>query len=120
MIRGFAKWSGIAFLLLGIVGFFVKELLPFFHFDTVHNVIHLIIGALGVGAATKYSYAVLYSKIIGIVYLILGAFGVFSPDMFGMMHLVMAENIFHLVVGALGTYLGFVLSEAKSGGPRAV
>ncbi|WP_157213445.1 DUF4383 domain-containing protein [Paenibacillus senegalensis] len=119
LIRAFAKWSGIVFLLLGLVGFFIKELLPFFHFDTVHNVVHLVIGALGIGAASKYSFSVLYAKIIGIVYLILGAFGIFSPNMFGMMHLVMAENIFHLLVGALGTYLGFVYAEAKSGGSRA-
>lgn len=120
MIRGFAKWSGIVFLLLGIFGFFIKELLNFIHFDVVHNAIHLLIGAWGLWAAKKESHAALYAKIVGIVYLIIGSLGVFSPSLFGVMDLQMAESIYHLLVGAAGTYVGFVLAEPKSGMKKAI
>ncbi|GIP38924.1 hypothetical protein J31TS4_22040 [Paenibacillus sp. J31TS4] len=120
MVRAFARWSGVVFLLLGTIGFFVHHLFGLFHFDTVHNVIHLLIGAWGLWAGTREPSAVLYAKLVGIIYLILGSLGFFSPGAFGMMELEMAENLLHLFVGALGTYLGFVYAESRtnSGSPR--
>ncbi|GIP34531.1 DUF4383 domain-containing protein [Paenibacillus sp. J2TS4] len=120
MIRAFAKWSGVVFLLLGIFGFFFKELLNFIHFDAIHNAIHLLIGAWGIWAGTKKSYAVLYAKMVGIIYLIIGSLGVFTPGLFGSMNIQMVESIYHLLVGALGTYVGFVLGDSKTGMKRAL
>ena len=57
MIRAFALVIGIVLLVLGILGFiplfkFGAEdyLLGIFAVDAVHNVFHLLVGALGVGA----------------------------------------------------------------------
>jgi Domain of unknown function (DUF4383) len=45
---------GVVYLLLGVCGFFVEQILPgfrIFHTDLVTNVIHLAIGLAGVAAA---------------------------------------------------------------------
>jgi len=119
MIRAFALVIGIVFLVTGILGFiplfkFGAEdyLLGIFAVDTVHNVIHLLVGALGVGAY-YWDRARLYCQGLAIVYLLVGILGfipafIFPDEMLlGLFHVNLADNLLHLVVGALAAYLGF-------------
>src|SRR5215218_7336281 len=119
MIRAFALVIGIIFLVLGILGFiplfkFGAEdyLLGIFAVDAVLNVIHLLVGALGVGAYS-WDRARLYCQGLGIFFLLVGILGfipafIFPDEMlFGLFHANLADNLLHLVVGALAAYLGF-------------
>lgn len=118
MARTFALVVGIIFLAVGVLGFIPGVttgdglLLGIFAVDAVHNVIHLLVGALGV-AAYYWDRARLYCQGLGIVYLLVGILGFIPALLFGdnmllgLFHVNLADNLLHLVVGALAAYLGF-------------
>lgn len=108
MDKTFAKVVGIVFLLLGILGFFIEHLAGFIHFDLVHNIIHLAIGVWGIWAASTAANSQTFARLVGTIYLLLGVLGFFVPGLFGIMHLENSENLLHLIVGVIGTYIGFV------------
>lgn len=120
MTRTFALVVGVAFLVAGILGFvpafrFGSEdyLLGIFAVDAVHNVIHLLVGVLGIAAYYWERYARLYCQVLGVAYLLVGILGfvpalLFGDNMLlGLFHVNLADNLLHLVVGALAAYLGF-------------
>jgi hypothetical protein len=111
-VRRFSALIGIVFLLLGLLGFFITHLFGIFHLDTTHNVIHLAVGILGLLAAANEGYAFRFSQLLGIVYMVMAVLGVFVKDLFGMMHVGLAENVLHFVVGAIALYFGYVLVES--------
>jgi len=81
--------------------------------NAVHNVVHLLFGVLGVAAALT-GRAVLYNRIGGIIYLVIGLLGfvsVLAPGgmLLGLVMINLADNILHLVIGAVLTYVGFAL-----------
>lgn len=115
MARGFALWIGVAFLLIGVLGFILEPrgglLLGIFAVDGLHNTVHLIVGVLGVLGSSRWPR--LFCEALGIVYLIIGILG-FVPGamqghmLLGLLHVNMADNILHLVVGAAAAYVGFL------------
>lgn len=118
MTRMFALVVGIAFLAAGVLGFVPGVttadgmLFGIFAVDAVHNVIHLLVGALGV-AAYYWDRSRLYCQGLGIVYLLVGVLGfipalIFGDGMLlGLFHVNLADNLLHLIVGAAAAYLGF-------------
>jgi len=119
MTRTFALVAGIIFLAVGVLGFIpgvttgAGLLLGIFAVDAVHNLIHLLVGALGVAAYYRERYARLYCQGLGIVYLLVGILGFIPALLFGdnlllgLFSVNLADNLLHLVVGALAAYLGF-------------
>ncbi len=67
---------GVAFLLVGIVGFVAPGLLGM-HLNLTHNLVHIISGALALylGLKGTLSGARLFCIIFGLVYLLLGVVG---------------------------------------------
>lgn len=110
MDRIYARWIGSIFTVIGVIGFFVQDLFGILHLHTAHNVFHLLIGITGIAASVLPGWALRYTQISGIAYLLLGILGFFVPELFGLMHLALSDNIVHLIFGALGTYIGFVLN----------
>ena len=108
MARKFTQWTGAVFLLLGIVGLFVSQLGNFMHFDGTHNAIHLAFGLWALIAAGNEKSALRYVRAVGVFFIAMSALGIFSPEVFGMMHMELSENIFHFILGAWGLYVGFV------------
>lgn len=119
MNRMFALVVGIVFLLIGVLGFIPafrfggeEYLLGILAVDAVHNLIHLLVGALGVAAYYR-ERARLYCQGLGVVYLVVGILGfipafIFGDEMLlGLFHVNIAINLLHLVVGAAAAYLGF-------------
>ena len=106
MTKVFARTAGWLALLLGVLGFFVTDLLGLIHFDTTHNVVHLVIGILGIAAARNANWAKLYAQILGAIYLLLGILGFFLPELVGI-HLEVVENLVHILLGAWGLYAAF-------------
>lgn len=114
----FALWIGIIFLVVGVLGFVPALvtgnglLLGIFAVDAVHNVIHLLVGVLGV-AAYYWDRARLYCQGLGIVYLLVGILGFIPALLFGdgmllgLFSVNVADNLLHLIVGIAAAYIGF-------------
>jgi preprotein translocase subunit Sss1 len=114
MLKAFTKVVGVVFLLVGILGFFISDLFGIIHFDLVHNLIHLVVGVWGIIAGSQLASAKLFARLLGITYLAVGALGFILPGVFGLLHLELAENLLHLVVGGLGLYLSFTAPTSIS------
>jgi hypothetical protein len=100
----FGKVIGAVLLLVGLAGFFVEGTLLGFGVNTLHNVVHLLTGALflwgGLGGPAKD-----LNKWLGVVYVLVAALG--FAGLLGFLNVNGADNWLHLVVGLLGAYLGF-------------
>ncbi|HEU4962288.1 MAG TPA: DUF4383 domain-containing protein [Bacilli bacterium] len=110
MAKIFARVAGWLALLLGILGFFVTDLLGIIQFDTTQNIVYLVLGILGIAASRTDNWARLFGQVFGTVYLIVGVIGFFLPELLGL-HLEVAENLLHIILGAWGLYA--VLGAAK-------
>jgi hypothetical protein len=101
---------GAVLVLVGVLGFVLPSpLLGIFEVNTLHNVIHLASGALTLIAAMQGIGAMrLWGRIFGLVYVLVGIIGFVMPDMFGLMHLNMADNLLHLGLAAIFLYVGFL------------
>lgn len=113
---------GAVFVVVGLLGFTVSgghsvaghtggELLGLFQVNTLHNVVHLLVGAVmvaGAIAGTRAARAV--NILIGAVYLVLGVLGLFilGDRPLNIIALNGADNGLHLVIGIvlLGVGLG--------------
>ena len=113
-MKWFARLTGVAFLLVGISGFFTELLFGLFHLGTSHNIIHLAVGVLGILSSLELRNAKLFAQGLGILYMLIGVLGVFVPDLFGLMHVGLEDNLLHLIVGAIALYFGFVIEEAPT------
>ena len=116
--RTVALVIGVAFLAVGLLGLILHPtggtLLGVFAVDLVHNLIHLLVGAAGVGAYfLGLVESRMFLKVLGVVYLILGIVGFIPPlfdnygNLLGIVRINNADNLLHLVVGALAAYFGF-------------
>jgi len=67
---------GAVFLLVGVLGFVMPDLLGA-HLSTVHNIVHLVSGALALyfGLKGSASGAKTFCLVFGVVYLLLGIAG---------------------------------------------
>ncbi|ABG03806.1 conserved hypothetical protein [Rubrobacter xylanophilus DSM 9941] len=119
VVRTVALVLGVVFLLIGILGFVPGVttgegyLLGIFAVNPLHNVVHLVVGVLGVAAYYWERYARLYCQVLGVFYLVIGVLG-FIPGitvggdmLLGVIHVNLADNLLHLVVGAVAAYFGF-------------
>ena len=115
--KTFAGIIGGVFLAVGLLGLILNPtgglLLGTFAVDLLHNIVHLVVGLAGLGAwYLGIVESRIFNKVLGVVYLVLGVLG-FIPPLFddgqflGILHLNNADNILHLVVGAIAAYFGF-------------
>ena len=81
MAKRIATLLGAVFILVGLVGFVSHDLLGA-HLSTLHNIIHLVSGALALyfGLKATLAQAKLFCLIFGIVYGLLGVVGYFLGD----------------------------------------
>src|SRR5256885_13542747 len=79
MAKTVATLVGVVFILVGICGFVKHDLLGA-HLSTVHNVIHLVSGAVSLyfGVKGTLSQARAFCLVFGIVYGLLGVVGLFA------------------------------------------
>ena len=125
---------GLVLLLTGIIGFFVpvksggvQELFGLFDVDTVHNLIHVVSGVLGIVAAFM-GWSRTFNRAFGIIYIVLGLLGLISGLYFppgtygtdnglflGLTHINAADHILHLVVGLVAAAVGFAVHDDVTG-----
>ena len=108
MVKLYARMTGLILLITGIMGFLTDNLLGLIQFDSVHNMIHLLIAAfaLYVGFGTDDTRLPhLFAEVMGFVYVLLGLAGFMNPMLFGLLgpfHLEPLENLLHLLLGLWG------------------
>lgn len=109
---------GIVFLAIGVIGFVNNPLLGIFEVDALHNIIHILSGALALLAVSMGASAMrTFSRIFGIVYGLVAVLGFVSGDnVLGLIMVNTADNVLHLVLAVVFLYLGFGYKESTGGG----
>ncbi|MGC1177069.1 MAG: DUF4383 domain-containing protein [Candidatus Saccharimonadales bacterium] len=125
MIKNLAILFGVVFLLVGFLGFIpalspehsdgMRYLLGIFMVGGVHNIIHLLSGALALaGGMSSEKYAQLYFRVFGSVYALVTVVGfIQKTTVLGIFHVNTADNFLHLVLAVAILGVGF---GVKTGG----
>lgn len=108
---------GAIYVLVGILGFLGDpivtqgshadmpsadgNLLGIFPINAIHNVVHLLIGAILLYGATSVRTAVTVARGVAITYAIVGVLGLFVPDTFGLMPNGGADVFLHFATAAV-------------------
>ena len=134
LAQRFAQIFGAVYLLVGILGFipvapFLVGNIPtvigpfngfelgIFAVNWLHNLAHIAIGAAGLASYRSHTAARSYSIGIGVAYLLLFVIGLILPTVFGLLPLNGADNVLHLVSGAVALAIG--LASPAPGATRA-
>ncbi|GCE29110.1 hypothetical protein KDA_45940 [Dictyobacter alpinus] len=120
---------GVIFLLLGIIGFVtppenstgVIAILGIFDSDTIHNVLYVVVGLLGIASAFT-GWERRFNQVFGIVFVLLAVLGIIPQLYFpagsygndkglflGITHLNAGDHILHLITGLIAAGVGFFL-----------
>jgi len=101
----------IIFIAVGLLGFIPNPIVGeggIFHTDTLHNLVHIISGALfAIVAIASPANAPMFMKIFGVVYFLIGVVGLFSLGedgtgmALGFLHVNSADNYLHLALGVV-------------------
>jgi hypothetical protein len=108
MAKTVCKILGVVFLLVGLIGFVSPNLLGA-HLTPVHNVVHIVSGAIALyfGFAGTLSGAKIFSLAFGVVYLALGVLGMALGSgedrmwMLGPLHFGNADHGIHVLLGII-------------------
>jgi hypothetical protein len=116
--RRFAAVFGAVYVLVGIAGFAVTGLSDFaatssdqlivFGLNPLHNIVHLLVGLVWLGASRNEQSARVVSTAIGAVYLLVGVAGLFitgNSDL-NLLNINQPDNVLHLASAVLGLYFG--------------
>lgn len=120
--RLLAAVFGVVYLLVGLLGFAVTGLASFagtegdsllgFEVNPLHNIVHLLIGALLLASSRAVSTAKGANTAVGVVYLLVGILGLFLLDSTAnILALNSADNVLHLASAIV--LLGVGLSADK-------
>lgn len=120
MVKKLAVLFGVVFLLVGVLGFIpafapthsdgMRYLLGLFMVGGVHNIIHLLSGAvaLATGLSGSEKYAQLYFRVFGVVYALVTVVGfIQKTSVLGIFHVNTADNFLHLVLAVAILAVGF-------------
>lgn len=119
MLRLAAILLGIAFIFAGVAGFlpsFVQNGLLFGYLEVgvLHNIVRVVCGILAMMAATSYRYTRWYFFLLGIVLLLAGIVGFVRNGDLSVIHVNMADNCLHIVLGLFVLYLWFATRRRKA------
>src|SRR5688500_11854107 len=141
--RYFALVLGIAFLLVGIMGFIPALLTPpavggghehnltvtgpghgyllgLFHVNVLHNIVHLVFGAWGVFAYfASFDAARLYARVVAISYGLLTIMGLIPQlnTVFGLVPIHGHDVWLHAVIALAAAYFGWATAPARATRP---
>ena len=127
MTRLFARWFGIIYVLVGILGFIpginammppedgvtvamsYGHLLGLFPVNVIHNIVHVLIGGWGVASAGSYAQARTYARSIAVIYGVLAICGFIAPfsSLFGLAPLFSHDIWLHALSAVVAAYFGW-------------
>ncbi|MEO6536582.1 MAG: DUF4383 domain-containing protein [Candidatus Paceibacterota bacterium] len=121
MAKKLAVLFGIVFVLVGVLGFIPNPLVgstALFVTDTLHNIVHLLIGVvLLIVAMSAPEKSALWLKVFGVIYLLLAVLGfILVPSGGALLSLVMmntADHWLHVVLGVV-LLIGGIISSKPS------
>ena len=129
--RQFALMFGVVYVLVGVLGFvpginqpppagspplvvdsFYAFLLSLFAINLLHNLFHLVVGALGIAVHNSEASARLYCRVVAIVFLLLTVFGLLPVlnTTFGLIPLFGLDLALHAVTAVALAYFGWVVT----------
>lgn len=123
--KGFLQIGGIILVLLGILGFFLigptSDSLfgESWYFDNAENWAHLVLGIVALAVAYGVKDAgtqKAITMVVGIVALLVGIYGFFTPGLLGANLQNPLDNILHLVVGVWGLAASMMKPKGMMGG----
>jgi|SRR5215472_12210808 len=118
MAKTIAMIFGAIYLIVGVVGFFPGigsglsitppgTLFGIMQINGLHNLVHIIIGAMGLTANTQ-ARAVMFCRLWGIILLILGVAGFITPNLFGYLPIGGYDTYIHIASAVVLLFGGFV------------
>ena len=118
MLRTAARLFGIAFILIGILGFVPgvtdgHMLLGVFHVNTAHNIVHLLSGALAlVAASAGVGASRTYFRVFGLAYGLVAILGFLGGDkpVLGFISNNLADTWLHVTIALTALVLGFAVT----------
>lgn len=129
MAKKLAVVLGIVFVVVGALGYVSNPVVgdgAYFHSDSLHNIVHLVSGAIlllaGLAGAASTS---LWLKVVGIVYLLVAILGYFAIDatgtgtVLGFLTVNAADNVLHVVLAVVILIAAFAPKGAPSAAPMA-
>lgn len=132
MLRNMALLFGLIFVAVGIAGFIPAlvhqpmmppadlsmqhgsgTLLGLFPVNTLHNIVHLLFGVIGLAASRSLGGARGFFKLLFIAYALLAILGLIpaTQTLFGLVPLHGNDVYLHLGLALAGLYFGFVHKE---------
>jgi hypothetical protein len=109
---------GFVFIAVGLLGFTSNPIIgpddAIFHANTLHNMVHIISGALFVLVALAApASAGIVLRIFGVVYFLLGVLGLITigtsgmGKLLGFLHVNGADNFLHIALGVIIFLAGY-------------
>jgi hypothetical protein len=117
MARTVAVVFGAIYVLAGLAGFVIAQddkIFGLFEVNTLHNIVHILLGAILLYGATTTSLAITTTRGVGAVLVLLGILGIPFPDGFDLVPLGGNDIWLHLVTGAILLATGFMGSAETS------
>lgn len=118
MVREYAKYMGIAIVLIGVLGVFLgdQSLMNLVNIDIVEDFVHLLTGGLMAyaGFASRDADTVRTTVGgIGILYLMVGLIGFFAPTLFGLLPhgYSLFDNFLHVALGVTGIAVAWIIGK---------
>lgn len=99
---------GAVLTIVGIWGFFSDGAVLVFSVNTLHNVVHLVLGLLGLYFGLMAAGAQAYNKWAGVLYLVVGVVGWLVAPVAALIAANMADHVLHLVLGVVMAGVGFL------------
>lgn len=121
MAKSVVMVLGIILTLVGLLGFVNNPVLGIFAVNTLHNIVHLLTGILGIiFAAQGEAAAKGFAKVFGIIYALVAILGFVAPAaMLSLLMIMMPDNILHIILALIFLYVGFASSSPGRSPARA-
>jgi len=114
---------GVIFIAVGLLGFIPNPVVgtgsAIIHADLIHNWVHIVTGAVFIVAAVMMpGNASLMLKVFGVVYFLIGVWGMVLlgddglANLLGILHVNAIDNYLHLALGVVN-FLAGMLKETQ-------
>lgn len=123
---------GVIYLLVGIVGFFITgfddffahdsgDYLLFFEINGMHNVVHILIGAIGIALSRTLAGARTYGWLLAVGYGAAFIYGLIAiGQTWDFLSINAADNVLHLATAVVGLVMALgPVRDAVTGRTRA-
>ncbi len=109
LVTPLTRILGVVLLVVGLLGFVMPSpLLGIFETDTLHNIIHLASGLIGLLVAGNRGMARMFLIIFGLVYGVVAVAGyVQGTTVLGLIAVNTADNLLHAAIAAVCLVVGF-------------